>query len=306
MRLQFGATADQTAKTRVVIVTGLAGAGKTTALKAFEDLGFEAVDNLPISLLPKLLSTKDDNPEHTDNRPLAIGVDSRTRAFRADTVIKQVDRLRRRHDLDVTLLFFECDDDILSNRFSETRRRHPLAQDRPVRDGIAREREIMGPLREMADMVLDTTGQTALATRNRLRSLYRTDGEPEMSVTCMSFGFSRGVPRDADLVFDVRFLRNPHYVDDLRPLTGQDERVATYVVADDVFPDYFDRLSDFLRFLVPLYQREGKSYLTVAFGCTGGRHRSVVLTDLFGRVLEKDGYRVNIVHRDATLSRPGK
>lgn len=289
---------------KVIVVTGMNGAGKTTALKALEDMGYEAVDNLPLTLLPRLLSTAQDNPEQQEDRPLAIGVDSRTRAFRPETVLNQIEALRRRPNIEVILLFLDCADATLQKRFSETRRRHPMALDRPVQDGISREREMMAPVRHAADFVYDTTDQTVHDLKRRLTARYRLDLDQPMMVTAMSFAFARGVPRDADLVFDVRFLRNPNYDPDLKPLTGRDERVAAYVAEDDNFSPFFDRLSDMVRFLLPLYRQEGKSYLTIACGCTGGKHRSVFIAELLGRVLEEVGYHANIIHRDADRGAP--
>ncbi len=281
---------------RVLIVTGMSGAGKTTALKAFEDMGYEAVDNLPLSLLGRLLRTGDSADEIA--RPIAIGVDSRTRAFDPKRFLEQFGALRRRRDLDVTLLFFDCDDPSLLQRFSATRRRHPLAPDRPVQDGISREREIMARVKAAADFVFDTTGQSGLDLKRRLTARYSLARRDSLLLTIMSFGFSRGVPRDADLVFDVRFLRNPNYVPALKARTGKDEEVALYITEDANFAPFFDRLKDFVFFLLPLYREEGKSYLTIACGCTGGRHRSVFVAELLGRVLEDRDYHANIVHRD--------
>lgn len=281
---------------RVIVVTGMNGAGKTTALKAFEDMGYEAVDNMPLSLVMRLLDTGGADGE--EPRPLAIGVDLRTRDFRAERFLAQFEALHRRPDLDLHLLFLDCDDATLLQRFSETRRRHPAAPDRPVQDGIVREREVLAPLRQRADFVFDTTGQTVHDLKRRLTGRYRIADYETLAITVMSFGFARGVPRDADLVFDVRFLRNPNFVPELKPLTGRDERVADHVAADPNFAGFFDRLEDMVLYLLPLYKAEGKSYLTVACGCTGGRHRSVFTAELLGRVLARHGHRANILHRD--------
>lgn len=283
---------------RIVIVTGLSGAGKTTALKQLEDLGYEAVDNMPIALLPALLDLMDDNPDHARPMPLAIGIDCRTRAFRADAVVEHIARLRERSDIDLTLLFFESDNDTLARRFSETRRRHPLAQDRPVMDGIAREREIMAPLNAIADQVFDTSGQSIHETRLQVKARYRLSSAQHLTLVVMSFGFSRGLPRDADMVLDVRFLSNPHYVPDLKPLTGMDEPVGSHIAKDSSFQPFLDRTVDMLLFLLPRYRKEGKAYFTLAVGCTGGRHRSVFVTELVGHVLQRNGYRVTLSHRD--------
>ncbi|MCH8861488.1 MAG: RNase adapter RapZ [Proteobacteria bacterium] len=287
--------------TRIIIVSGLSGAGKSTALNAFEDMGFEAVDNLPISLLPELMRLDGgDNGDGEGNRgPLAIGIDSRTRAFQPAKVVQMIRRLRRTDDVEISLLFMDCDDETLAKRFSETRRRHPLAQDRPVSDGIIAERQFLGEMMEAADMVLDTTGNNIHDTRRRLTEIYAPHEAMAITTVVKSFGYGRGVPRDADLVFDVRFLGNPHYEEKLRPLTGRDKAVGKFVRDDPNYAPFVKKLNAMLLSLLPLYLREGKSYLTIAFGCTGGRHRSVYLAEETGKLLEKKGYRVNIVHRDA-------
>lgn len=285
-------------KQKVVIVTGMNGAGKSTALNIFEDLGYEAVDNLPLSLLTRLLKTGTDQTSQHESRPIAICVDSRTRAFKASEFMTQVRDLANRRDLDISVLYFDCSDETLTRRYSETRRRHPHAMDRPVLDGIMREREIMAAVKSGADFVYDTTGQTIHDLKRRLMTRYALHEASGLAITVMSFGFSRGVPRDADLVFDVRFLRNPNYEPALKPLTGRDESVAAYVADDQNFTSFFNRLLDMTTFLLPLYQAEGKSYVTIACGCTGGRHRSVFVADLLGKALEDKGWHTNIAHRD--------
>ncbi|WP_281300620.1 MULTISPECIES: RNase adapter RapZ [unclassified Iodidimonas] len=285
---------------KIIIVTGMNGAGKSTALKIFEDLGYEAVDNLPLSLLTRLLKTGHENEKMDAQRPIAVGVDSRTRAFMAPEFLHQVASLVNRPDFSVSLLFFDCDDDVLVQRYSETRRRHPLAHDRPVKDGIVREREIMAPVKARADFIYDTANQTVHDLKRRLTTRYSLEKTPALLVNVMSFGFSRGLPRDSDLVFDVRFLRNPNYEPALKNLTGREQAVADYIARDKSFDPFFTSLSDMVSFLLPLYRDEGKSYVTIACGCTGGRHRSVFVAQKLGRVLEDDGYQVNIIHRDAT------
>ncbi len=280
--------------TRIIIVSGLSGAGKSTALNAFEDMGFEAVDNLPISLLPKLL-----NLGEGERGPLAIGIDSRTRAFQPAQVIWMIDKMRRAGEVEISLLFLDCDDETLAKRFSETRRRHPLAHDRPVSDGIIAERQFLCQMMEAADMVLDTTGNNIHDTRRRLSEIYEPHRAMAITTVVKSFGYGRGVPRDADLLFDVRFLSNPHYEEKLRPQTGRDKAVGAFIRKDPNLAPFTKKLNAMLLSLLPLYLREGKAYLTIAFGCTGGRHRSVYLAEETGKLLEKKGFRVNIVHRDA-------
>lgn len=294
--------AEKRPATRIIIVSGMSGAGKSTALNAFEDMGFEAVDNLPVSLLPKLLQLGDGTKGEIGRGPLAIGIDSRTRAFQPAKVMQMIDRLRRRDDVEISLLFMDCDDETLAKRFSETRRRHPLAQDRPVSDGIVAERQSVGELVEAADMVLDTSGNNIHDTRRRLTEIYTPHQARAITTVVKSFGYGRGLPRDADLVFDVRFMRNPHYEEKLRPLTGRDKAVGKYIRTDPNYAPFLKKLERMLISLLPLYLREGKAYLTIAFGCTGGRHRSVYLAEEAGKLLEKKGYRVNIVHRDSEKS----
>ena len=283
---------------RILVVTGMNGAGKTTALKSLEDLGFEAVDNLPLSLLERLVRTEDRRPGTSLHRPLAIGVDSRTRAFSPASFLEQLDSLRQHPEFDVRLLFFDCSDEILAQRFSETRRRHPLALDRPMADGIVREREIMAPVKLRADEVMDTSDLTVHDLKRALAECYALLETGGLALTIMSFGYGRGLPRDADLVFDARFLRNPHYESKLKAQTGQQADVAAYIIADPNFSEFFDRLHGLVAFLLPLYESEGKSYLKIALGCTGGRHRSVFVAESLGRVLEDAGYRATIRHRE--------
>jgi len=288
----------RTEKTKLLLVTGMSGAGKSTALKVLEDLGFEAIDNMPLNLVQRLLTTPDINPGVNADRPLAVGVDSRTRSFAEHHVVNEIEALRQLPHLDLQLLFFDCSDAELSTRFSKTRRRHPLALDRPVMDGIVRERQHMQPLRDVTDVFFDTTNLNVHDLKRRLVDLFAPKNNQNLIVTVMSFGFSRGVPRDADLMFDVRFLRNPFYEDDLKSLTGKDERVAAYVAADKDFTPIFDQIVSLLQSLLPRYREEGKAYLTIAIGCTGGRHRSVFTSELLSKTLEKSGYKVHINHRD--------
>ena len=283
---------------RVLLVTGMSGAGRTTALKVLEDLGYEAVDNLPLGLFDKLLASDGDGDDDLA-RPLAIGIDSRTRAFDADAIVERVGDLRA-EGVEITLVFLDCSGTELTRRFSETRRRHPLALDRPAADGIAREREIVAPLRRAADIVIDTSDYGVRDLRRALAGRFARAGVDPLTLTILSFGFARGLPRDADLVFDMRFLANPHWEPALRPLTGDDAAVAAYVAADPAFAPAFDRIADLLLFLLPRYGAEGRSYLTVAFGCTGGRHRSVFVARAMAERLAAAGWAGSVVHRDKT------
>ncbi len=286
------------AVTRILIVTGMSGAGKSSALKALEDLGYEAVDNMPFGLLAALLATPDDMQEHGTDRPLAVGVDARTRGFDAETVITQLKALRDRRDVEVTMLFLDSAGEALAKRYSETRRRHPLALDRPVADGIAREREILAPLRRWADFVFDTSEYTPHDLKRHLAETFKLARQDQLTITVMSFGFARGMPRDADLVFDMRFVSNPHWVEALRPMTGLDVPVGNYIEADPTFASAYRRMEELILMLLPSYLKEGKSYLTVAFGCTGGKHRSVYSAEKLGAALKAAGYPAVVAHRD--------
>jgi RNase adapter protein RapZ len=289
----------QTRPNRILLVTGMSGAGKSTALKTLEDMGWEAVDNLPFSLLDRLLATKPSEGA-SGARPLAIGIDSRTRGFKAQAIIDRIKTMRESAGANIATLFLDCTGAELERRYSETRRRHPLAPDRPAADGIARERELIAPLRRWADHVIDTTASTSNDLRLELRSRFEVDrgGEPILSV--MSFGFARGLPRNADLVFDMRFLRNPHWDAQLRPMTGLDESVGLYVRADPAYAEAVSRIADLLLLLLPRYKAEGKSYITVAFGCTGGRHRSVHVAESISSQLRGAGFSPTVSHRDLT------
>lgn len=278
---------------RVVIVTGMSGAGKTSALKLLEDMGYDAVDNLPLSLLAGFV-----RPQQGFGRPLAIGVDVRTRDFEVQPLLEAVDRLEAEADVDVSLLFLDCDDETLRRRFTTTRRPHPLALDRPITDGIARERDALAPLKERADMVIDTTDYRLADLRQDIETHFTAVVGPGLAVFVVSFSYRYGLPRGADLVFDVRFLGNPHYEPELRPLTGLDEPVARHIAGDPDFESFFSGLTSMLRPLLPRFDAEGKSYLTIAIGCTGGRHRSVFVAEELASWLAHEGHQVSCHHRD--------
>ncbi len=280
---------------RVVIVTGLSGAGKTSALKVLEDLGYEAVDNLPVSLLTSLVRPGSDS---VATRPLAVGIDIRTRDFGVEHVCQALDALAADNGLDVRVLFLDCDDDVVRRRFTETRRRHPLAVDRPLIDGIRHERTLVSPLKRRADVVFDTSALAPGEFKRVLAGHFGQAAQQGLMVFVTSFAYRNGLPREADLVFDVRFLSNPHYVPDLKPLTGRDAGVAGYVAADDAFPAFFRSLTDLLAPLLPRFAAEGKSYLTIAVGCTGGRHRSVYVAERLAAWLTGRGVRIELRHRE--------
>ncbi|MEO5374825.1 MAG: RNase adapter RapZ [Alphaproteobacteria bacterium] len=285
----------------IAVVTGLSGAGKTSALRALEDMGYEAVDNLPLSLLGTLV-----RPGEGRRRPLAIGVDIRTRDFGVDPVRRVIEALRGGEGLDVRLVFIDCEDEVLRRRFTETRRRHPLAVDRPLADGIRHERRLVSPLRDGADLIIDTSHLPPSELRRLLERHFGLEERQGLVVFVSSFAYRQGLPREADLVFDVRFLNNPHYSPELRPGTGRDESVAAFIAADPAFPAFFDSLVRLLDPLLPRYQAEGKSYLTIAMGCTGGRHRSVFVAERLAVWLRGRGVQVELRHRELDQGNVGR
>ena len=278
---------------RVLLVTGMSGAGRSTTLRLLEDIGYEAVDNLPLSLLGRLL-----RGGGTAQRPVAVGIDVRTRDFEPDALAREVLRLGQEEQVDVRLIFLDCEDELLGRRYTETRRRHPLAGDRPVMDGIRLERRRLAALRSLADTVIDTTAMKPAELKLLLQGQFGGDQAGRLSLFVTSFSFRQGLPREADLVFDVRFLDNPHYHADLRPLTGRDATVGAHIATDPAFQPFIASLKQLLLPLLPRYAREGKSYLTIAIGCTGGRHRSVYVAELLSAWLSQNGQRVSLSHRD--------
>lgn len=288
---------------RVLLVTGMSGAGKSSTLKALEDMGWEVVDNLPLNLLDRLLETRGGEDEPEAAPPLAVGIDTRTRGFDPDHLIRliaETDPATRRA---ISLCFLDADGDVLQRRFTETRRRHPLATDRTVMDGIRNERELLEGLRRLADESIDTSDLTLPELRRILAARFSPERPAGLQVFVTSFSFKLGLPRDADLVFDVRFLRNPHYVPALKERTGLEEDVRAHIRGDEAWEPFVDRTADLLALLLPRYGSEGKSYLTIAFGCTGGRHRSVYAASLFGERLRGLADHVTVRHRD--LDRQG-
>jgi UPF0042 nucleotide-binding protein len=292
----------------VVLVSGLSGAGKSSILRMLEDLGFETVDNPPLSVLEEVVL-------EGASVPIAAGVDARTRGFDVPGLLTLLDRLRLQPGIAVQLLFATADETVLLRRFSETRRRHPLAPGgslgASVADGIAREAALLAPLRDAADEVIDTSDLPLPDLRQQVEQRFRGgDGGLGMAVAVVSFAYPKGLPREADLVFDLRFLRNPHYDPALRPLTGRDAAVAAYIQEDSGFGPFWQRMTALLDPLLPRYAAEGKKYLTVALGCTGGKHRSVLLAEMLAAHLVGQGWRVDVRHRelarrDAAQGEPG-
>lgn len=276
--------------TDVVLVTGPSGAGRTTAIRALEDAGYEVIDNMPLSLVDRLL----DGPP---DRPLALGVDVRNRDFGADAACDLAARLEADPRWASRVLYLDCAAPRLVARFSETRRRHPLAPAGDVESGIAQERGMLAPLRERADLVIDTTALTVHELKAAVQRAFAPDGRA-MALSVQSFSFKRGLPRGLDTVFDVRFLSNPHWVPELRASTGRDPAVARHVEADGRFAGFYDRLLGLLLEVLPGYRDEGRAHLTIGIGCTGGRHRSVVVAEKLSGALAERGWRVSIRHRE--------
>ncbi len=287
-----GMSADSPVQ-RILLVTGLSGAGKSTALHVLEDLGWEAIDNFPVRLLGGMVAGES---EH--HAPLAIGFDSRTRGFVPAEIIDLCKQLSASKDVELTTLYIDCSTRELERRYNETRRPHPMARDRPVADGIKAERELLEPLRRWADIVIDTSDFTSNLLQQVVRDRFAESAERQMTVTVTSFGFARGMPPLADLLFDMRFLDNPHWIAELREQTGLDEAVAAHIAADPAFDPAFGRIADTLRELLPRYSAQGRSYLNVAFGCTGGRHRSVYSAERAAEVLREAGFSPTVIHRN--------
>jgi RNase adapter protein RapZ len=285
---------------RIVLVTGPSGAGRSSAVDALEDLGFEAIDNLPLTLVPRLL----DGPPLP--RPLALGLDARNRDFSADALIELVDRLHRAPGVTAELLYLDCDTDTLVRRYSETRRRHPLSpQDTPL-PGILRENDLLGPVRARADHLITTTDMTPHQLRAEIAHRFAPRSGAPMALSVESFSYKRGLPRGVDMVFDCRFLSNPHWEPALRPLDGREPRVAAHVAADPRFADFFARVDGLVASLLDAFVDEGKTSLTIAFGCTGGRHRSVALAEKLAAALADRGWRVSKRHRELERSETGR
>lgn len=285
---------------RVALVTGLSGAGKTTVLQVLEDLGWETVDNFPVRLVSRFLS-----PSQDHDSPIAIGFDSRTRGFEPKDMVRLIDQLASDPALSLTTLYLDCSTDELERRYNETRRRHPLANDRPVRSAIEAEQIWLEPMRERADLVLDSTGFTSHDLQQRVRGHFINAAGIPMQITVSSFGFARGMPPLADLVFDMQFLANPHWDEALRPLTGLDEAVGAYLEQDEAFRPALDRICDLLDTVVPRYQAQGRSYLNIGLGCTGGKHRSVYTACLVAEHLRREGFSPTVLHRNLAGGGPG-
>jgi RNase adapter protein RapZ len=278
----------------LVIITGMSGSGKASVLKAFEDLGYYCVDNLPVQLIPQFAELA---VQSSEIRLTALVVDVREGSKLEDLpgILKFVRRM-----IPTKVVFLEASDEVLLRRFSETRRPHPLGMDSSVKTALKEERRHLSRIRRLADFVIDTSKFNVHELRAHIKErFHEQSAEKSILISCVSFGFRQGVPEDSDLVFDVRFLPNPHFVPEFRPLTGRDHRVVKYIRSFPQTREFISRISDLLVYLIPHYIHEGKSYLTIAFGCTGGQHRSVMIAEEVGKRLRRSDYRVKVVHRDS-------
>ena len=279
---------------RIVLVTGPSGAGRSTAIHALEDMGFEVIDNLPLSFVPRLVEGA------PTSQPIALGIDVRNRDFNAQSLIELIDRLTREPQVELEVLYLDCQPSVLIRRYSETRRRHPLAPLNSPEEGVEREIDLLAPIRARADHLIDTTDLTVHGLKEEVTLWFgRADGAgPRLSVSLQSFSYKRGLPRGLDMVFDCRFLQNPHWDPELRAKNGRDPEVQRYIEADERFAEFYQRVSDLLLFLLPAHLAEGKSHLSIGFGCTGGQHRSVALTERLGNALAENGWSVSKRHRE--------
>ncbi|WP_247745161.1 RNase adapter RapZ [Ruegeria sp. R8_2] len=284
--------AERMTQQRIVLVTGPSGAGRSTAIRVLEDLGFEAIDNLPMGLLLRLL----EGPAR--ERPMALGLDARNRDFSTIGFIELAAKLRRMADVDLATLYLDCSDEVLLRRFSETRRRHPVAANASPETGVMQEKELLAPIREIADTLIDTSPLNVHQLRQEVERWFAPQSGRHLVVSVESFSYKRGLPRGLDMVFDCRFLANPYWQPDLRAEDGRNPDVARYVQSDANYAPFFERVVDLLTHLLPAYRAEGKAHLSVAFGCTGGQHRSVATAEAVAKALAEGGQQVAIRHRE--------
>ncbi len=285
-------TAEAGTGQRIVLVTGPSGAGRSTAINVLEDLGFEAIDNLPLSILPRLL----DGPP--PNRPMALGLDVRNRDFSVNALIETIDRLGDISGITPDLLYLDAQRDVLLRRYSETRRRHPMSPGESADEGIRRELDLLVPIRARADILIETSDLSPHDLRAELEGFFAGKGGRTLAVSVNSFSYKRGLPRGMDMVFDCRFLRNPYWNPALRALDGRDEDVADYIAEDSRALPFFDKVRELTLMLLPAYREEGKAHFAIGFGCTGGQHRSVALTELLSKALADEDWQVSIRHRE--------
>lgn len=285
-------TSDATLDHHLVFVTGPSGAGRTTTIRVLEDLGYEGIDNIPLSLVPRLV----EGPPL--GRPIALGLDVRNRDFNTTSLIELIDKLTRDPRVELEVLYLDCAPWVLIQRFSETRRRHPMAPDETPAQGVEREIDLLAPIRVRADHLIDTTELTQHDLKAEIARRFDPGTTGRLSVSVQSFSYKRGVPRGMDMIFDCRFLANPHWQAALRPLDGRDPAVEAFVRADPRFAEFFQRVSELLLFLLPAHVDEGKAHLAIGFGCTGGQHRSVAMAEMVGSALAEAGWAVSKRHRE--------
>ncbi|MDY6862511.1 MAG: RNase adapter RapZ [Thermodesulfobacteriota bacterium] len=280
---------------RLVVITGLSGSGKSTAIKSLEDMGFFCVDNIPTPLIPKFIELCEGFTWEINR--VAMGIDIRERNFLEEfpLMVKEL----KKADYKIEVFFLDCEDEILERRYNETRRQHPLAKKGSVKEGIIMERKRLSNLKSMADTVIDTSIINVHQLQKTVKNYFKTDIKaPKMSVNLVSFGYRHGIPYNADIVLDVRFLPNPYFIEGLKHLNGKDKKVSDYVLNWEITKNFIEKIKDFINFLIPHYEKEGKTYLTLAFGCTGGRHRSVAIVNEIKKLFDMEKYLVNIMHRD--------
>lgn len=284
---------DSSSKGPVLLITGMSGSGRSFALKTLENMGYETIDNLPLTFLEPVVSTY-----NKIFHPLAISIDVRTRDFSSDRFLKELAKLTHDPSINARLIFFDCDDEILARRYNESRHIHPLAQERPVIDGIHLERQLMATIKEHSHHVIDTSITSTFELMGHLRRLFLLKKGPGLSIFITSFSFRHGLPREADMVFDARLLKNPFYVEGLRSLSGRDKEVADFIQKDQVFLSFFHSLKSIVSSSLPCFEEQGRGYLTIAVGCTGGRHRSVYIATILAEWLQKTKNQVKLCHRD--------
>lgn len=277
---------------RLLLVTGPSGAGRSTAIRALEDLGYEVIDNLPLRLIPRLIEGEG------LGRPVALGLDVRNRDFNTTAVIELIDQLTRDPAVTLEVLYLDCQPGELIRRYGETRRRHPLAEGQTPVEGVEREIDLLAPIRVRADHLIETTDLTVHDLKAEIARVFGANAAARMSVSVQSFSYKRGLPRGVDMIFDCRFLANPHWVPALRELDGRDPGVVAHIEADPLFAPFFQKLQDLVLLLLPAQRDEGKAHLTIAFGCTGGQHRSVAVAEKLSKVLAEAGWAVSKRHRE--------
>jgi UPF0042 nucleotide-binding protein len=283
-------------KSKLVIVTGISGSGKTHALKTFEDLKFEAVDNIPLTIIPALIQNS-----KRRNFQLALGLDIRNRDFDIHSSLALIEKLKQDQEIEINIIFLDCEDDILIRRYSENRRSHPITS-LDIMEAIQEERKLISYLKEKADYVIDTSKLSIIDLRKILKNYLKGIIEQDLLITLKSFSYKLGIPRESDLVLDVRFLKNPYYKNSLKDLDGRALAIREYLLEDKVFNEFMDKIKPLLLFLLPQYKEEGKSYLTISIGCTGGKHRSVLVAELLMEFLKGNNYKVNLLHKDITMN----